>query len=626
MVARLTSLALFAALLHSGMAYAAQQELGKQQQNQAQAESDPPGISGDPGATQGAEPELSELTGVTKLSRFQLGQARGEWAKLLLEHVAELSSSAEAQSLTPGQLRRLRSEISSILATEGYFSPRIHFEKTTDDATLIRVDVEAGPRSVVQAVSLNFFGALADAGGQTAGEAAAQQRRAALIANWSLPVSHPFRSKQWSEAKDQLLENLRSDLYAAASIRQSRAQIDAESHSANLELEVDSGPPFTLGEMRVSGLQRYPSWLLERFDPPKKGEVYSRARLLEYQRVLQNSAYFATVAVNVDPDTAQADAIPVEVNVVERASRDLGFGAGYSTNTGFRGEVSYRDRNLFERAWDVRSAFRLEQRRQLAYVDIYLPPRASDQLDSFGVLTDRLDVAGLAQTRSAIGIKRTHKRGHLEQRLGLNLSVEKNRLEGEQLRISKALVATLGWTWRDVDNSFAPRQGQIAQVDFAVSEKTLLSDRRFIRSYGKYQRWIPVGKTDSIVLRAELGRVVSPNVDGIPEDYLFRTGGSTTVRGYAYQSLGIAHPAGVSGGRVLGVASAEYVHAIDANWGAASFVDIGDAAESWPKYSAKQAYGIGARYQTLAGPIAVDLAYGKATRRLRLDVSIAIAF
>lgn len=628
MPSRLNSLALATTLFFSGAGPALAQQPGALAETNTQTESAPENVLSDPSEAQANDPVLNAQSDAAKLSRFKLGQARGEWAGLLAEHVPELSSAAEAQTLTPGLLRRLRTEISSILATEGYFSPHIRFERAADDASLIRVNVEAGARTVVQQVNLTFSGALADAA--AAGQVAAQQRRAALIANWSLPQKQPFRDKQWREAKEQLLDSLRADLYAAATISDSRASIDAGKSSASLELEVNSGPPFTLGEMKVSGLQRYPSWLLEKYAPPKKGETYSRARLLEFQRALQNSAYFSTVAVSIDPDFVPAGVVPLEVNVVERASSDLGFGVGYSTNTGFRSEVSYRDRHVLKRAWDVRSAFRLEQKRQLAYADIYLPPRSSDQLDSFGVLTDRLDVSGLAQTRSAIGVKRTQKRllrrGHLEQRLGVNFSVEKNQLDGEEQRSSKALVGTVGWTWRVVDDSFAPRQGQIAQVDFAFSEKTLGSDRRFIRSYGKYQRWIPVGKQDSMVLRAELGKVLSPNVDGIPEDYLFRTGGSSTLRGYAYQSLGVQHPAGVSGGRVLAVASAEYVHSLDADWAAAGFVDVGDAAENWSSYRAKQAFGVGARYKTLAGPIAVDLAYAKATRRLRLDVSIAIAF
>ena len=118
----------------------------------------------------------------------------------------------------------------------------------------------------------------------------------------------------------------------------------------------------------------------------------------------------------------------------------------------------------------------------------------------------------------------------------------------------------------------------------------------------------------------------SASLNGIPENYLFRTGGSTTVRGYRYQSLGVKHLASVSGGRVMAVASAEYVHWFETNLGGAAFVDVGDAADSWRNYSAKQGFGIGWRYKTPAGPLALDLAYGKQSKKIRLDISIAIAF
>ena len=40
----------------------------------------------------------------------------------------------------------------------------------------------------------------------------------------------------------------------------------------------------------------------------------------------------------------------------------------------------------------------------------------------------------------------------------------------------------------------------------------------------------------------------------------------------------------------------------------------------------QQGIGMGARVKTLAGPIALDLAYGNKTKKFRLDFSIAIAF
>ncbi|MFZ6870450.1 autotransporter assembly complex protein TamA [Undibacterium sp. Di27W] len=572
--------------------------------------------------------ESEDNTTKTSSGRLQLQAAKSPWADLLKEHILEFASNAEAQNITPALIRRLRLDISNIMATEGYFSPQIQFDNPDQLAAtgnkLIHVTVEAGPRTVIENVSLKVQGPMADA--INAGDKALIKRRRSMQEDWGLAVGQPFREADWSDSKTQMLEGLRADTYAAASMIASEAKIDADQHSGILQVEVDSGPVFTLGELRVTGLQRYPSWLIDRYQPPKKGEVYSRSRLLDFQRSLQNSAYFATVGVGIDPDPAKADAVPVDVTVVERQARDLSFGLGYSTNTGYRSEIAYRDRNILDQAWDLRSALRLEQRRQLGYADIYLPPRESNFLDSFGVLVERENIAGVRSSRNALGVKRTSTRGHLEQRLGLNMVREKIASEGEAEEVNKALVASIGWTWRDVDQPFDPRKGEILQFDLAASEKALLSDQRFIRSYAKYQRWIPVRKTDSVILRAELGAVFSKDEEGIPEDYLFRTGGSTTVRGYGYQTLGIQHIGSTRGGRVMATASAEYVHWLDQTWGAATFVDVGNAADNWRALSLKQGMGVGARYKTPAGPIALDLAYGRQTKKVRLDFSIAIAF
>ncbi|MFZ6727167.1 autotransporter assembly complex protein TamA [Undibacterium sp. MH2W] len=563
---------------------------------------------------------------------FRLQAPKNDWSALLREHIPEFGPSPESQNITPSLIRRIRQDISDILATEGYFSPQIRFENLdevalrdakSDAEKVIHVNVEPGPITTVTSVDIQFEGALKQA--VDANDAAAIQSRQAALSSWSLKVGDVFKEDGWSQSKNQLTEALRTNVYAAAKLSQSDANIDADAAKADLALMVDSGPAFSFGPLQVTGLKRYQRWILDRYQPPREGELYSRARLLEFQRALQNSPYFASVAVAIEPDPAKAQGVPIDVNLVERKPRDLSFGLGYSTNTGFRSEIAYRDRDILSQAWDLRSAIRIEQKRQVGYADIYLPPN-DNKLDSFGVIVDRENLSGVLTVKDAIGIKRTTTNGHVEQRLGVNLVHEKITVDGEQTQISKALVGNVGWTWRDVDNTFAPRKGEIYQLDLAGSEKALLSDQRFVRLYAKYQRWIPVGRADSVILRAELGQVFAGGDEGVPEDYLFRTGGSATVRGYAYQSLGVEQGTAVTGGRVMTTASAEYVHWLDTTWGVATFVDAGDAAESWKSLRMYESMGIGGRYRTPAGPIALDLAYGRQTKKLRLDFSIAIAF
>jgi translocation and assembly module TamA len=69
--------------------------------------------------------------------------------------------------------------------------------------------------------------------------------------------------------------------------------------------------------------------------------------------------------------------------------------------------------------------------------------------------------------------------------------------------------------------------------------KQLLSDQDFLRTYLRYSQGIPLGASDALLFRGELGVTFAPSAQGIPQDFLFRAGGSNSVRGYAYQSLGV---------------------------------------------------------------------------------------
>ena len=113
---------------------------------------------------------------------------------------------------------------------------------------------------------------------------------------------------------------------------------------------------------------------------------------------------------------------------------------------------------------------------------------------------------------------------------------------------------------------------------------------------------------------------------GIPSTFLFRTGGDQTVRGYAFESLGVHKGEAVLGGRHLVVASTEYTHWVGENWGVAGFVDAGQAWDDTTLLKAALGYGMGGRFRTPIGPIRADLAYGQQTHQFRLHFSVGFTF
>jgi translocation and assembly module TamA len=75
----------------------------------------------------------------------------------------------------------------------------------------------------------------------------------------------------------------------------------------------------------------------------------------------------------------------------------------------------------------------------------------------------------------------------------------------------------------------------------------------------------------------------------------------------------------------MATGSAEYTHWFN-NWGVALFRDAGGAADVLPDLHLSQGYGIGARWRSPVGPLALDFARGKGLPGVRMHFSIAVAF
>src|SRR3546814_4973690 len=80
------------------------------------------------------------------------------------------------------------------------------------------------------------------------------------------------------------------------------------------------------------------------------------------------------------------------------------------------------------------------------------------------------------------------------------------------------------------------------------------------------------------------------------------------------------------GATALAVASIQYTHYLNEHVGIETFVDAGDASDSFSGMEVHLGYGVGAVVRTPAGPFSVDLAYGQHDHRLRLQFSMGIAF
>jgi len=559
---------------------------------------------------------------------------------LLLRHLSLPSPGSEPEDATARASleRRLRREAGDLLATEGYFSPQVELLDSDDGLVL---HVEPGPQAHIGRVHIELRGALTG------------ERRQQLIDEWSLPTAAVFRQSDWDNAKQGLLRELMAVDHAGARLLSSQAEVDVEAARVDLHLVYDAGARYRYGEIRILGLQRYPATLVERFnDLIRPGKPYRNEDMLAVQAALQNTPFFSSASVELERSAAAEDRllveekvegaevaegalekppqealqVPVIINLRERAPFNIALGAGYSSNTGARVEGNFRNADFLGRAWELDTGARIEQLQQSVYADIFFPPDGQRHRDSIGAVAQRSDIQGLEIQRVALAASRVQLRGSIEQRLGINWQYERQTPNGQPTSTNQALTATVGWTWRHADDLLDASEGIVAHLQLAGATKALLSDQNFVRTYFRYSQGIPLGKSDALLLRGELGATAAKSSQGIPQDYLFRAGGTNSVRGYAYQSLGIQEGSATLGARYLVTVSAEYTHWFANQWGMAVFADAGQAADNRDVFKLAPGYGVGARYKSPVGPLAIDVAWGQLDNALRMSFSLAVPF
>lgn len=525
--------------------------------------------------------------------------------------------------MTPGLLQRLAKEAGEdargVAAAEGYYTPRVSV--TIDEKAQpwrVRLELEPGKRTTVAGVEIRFSGPVA-------ADPQAQAPRAQVRKSWSLRRGQPFRQDDWEAAKRHAVSELSRWRYAAARIAASEARVDPERREARLVIDLDSGPPYRFGPVEVSGTQRYPPALVENLSPVRPGDDYDRDELVVFQRRLTETGYFASVQAAVDVRAGNPAQAPLRVSVIEAPSRQVESGVSYNTDVGPRFQLRYSDHDLRDSAWRLRSALALDAKVQGLNLDLDSPPRSGGRWNNYFGRVAQTDIQNELARSFALGVAHYFGTGVAPSAAILSWHLE-NQRAGDVVTDSRhAVYVGLRRTFRSTDDVVSPRAGYFGSVEIGGGLPGA-STEAFLRAVGRASILLPAGRSGDLLLRAQGGVVNSDARQGIPTTFLFRTGGDTTVRGYAFESLGVRESNAVVGGRRLFVASAEYIHWIGENWGLAAFVDAGDAWDRGERFDAALGYGLGLRLRTPIGPGRVDIAYGEQTQEYRLHISIGFTF
>ncbi|ALK31625.1 autotransporter assembly complex protein TamA [Burkholderia plantarii] len=541
---------------------------------------------------------------------------------LLKQHL-DLSRFAKRDDISDDQFEFLITatpqQVRDLTATAGYFSPVVSTDvRNHDGKRAVTVKVDPGPQTAVAGVELTFRGPV--------GSEDPKQETATRLA-FSLHEGDAFTQSGWDDAKNGALKQLQSRRYLGAKIVASQARIDPRARTAKLSVTFDSGPTFTIGALDVSGQRRYPERIIRNVNPLGVGEIYDVQRINELQRQVQNTPYYASVAIDVGDDTAKPDDTPVHVKVSEYPFNSVRGGVGYATDTGPHVQGSYTYLDTFGAAWPLQVSGRIDQIQQYGQVQLSMPPGPRAWTNSVLASYTNTNVSDTRIYSARVGVQRAKTSQNIDYSYSIMFYEDRLDQNGAGPTTSRALVPQWSWTRRNVDDPLFPRSGNLIHAEAGFAIKGLLTDQTFVRGYARAQQYLPVGKRDLVFFRAEVGGVfTSGGSAGVPASLLFRAGGSNSVRGYGYQSIGNTVDGSVLPTKYLMTGTAEYQHWFNHDWGAATFFDIGTATDAWGERVFYPGVGVGARWRSPVGPVNVDLAYGLRNRSVRPYLTLGIAF
>jgi translocation and assembly module TamA len=565
-------------------------------------------------------------------------QAPEEIADLLNKHL-ELQRYRELTDLGTDELARLltlaEEDTRRLVATLGYFSPSISASSSTAAAGMVpvvRIAVSPGEITRVSQVKIQFAGPLAT-------DEAAKDQRELIRNSWPLSAGNRFTQTGWDAAKQQALRQLTSLRYATGQLSTTVADVDPDTHQVQLEVTLESGPAYRLGEVQVSGLSRYDPALVLHLARLSIGVDYDQAALAAAQQRLSDSGYFDSVFVTIDT-SADPNNAPVLVKLREGQLQKIVLGVGASTDTGPRISAEHTHHRVPGINWRAVTKAQLERDARSLSSELTSPPDdASWRWVTFGqVRQELLGTLEVTSQQLRGGRKQTN------QRIDRNIYVQYDRAESvatdtDQPEIAQSVSANYAFTVRYYDSFPFPSSGWGWGAELGGGTTLGGTPQTYTRIVTRWQGFLGLGNAAStrasagrLSMRTTLGALIAQESATLPSTQLFLAGGDNSVRGYRLNEIGVTLADGsTTAGRYLATGSVEWQRPLrikgrPSDWESTVFVDAGAVANQASELRAKVGVGVGARWNSPVGPLQIDLAYGVDSQRVRLHMNLGFTF
>jgi len=446
---------------------------------------------------------------------------------------------------------------------------------------------------------------------------------------FTLHPGEPARAASVLGAGGAVLGALREEGYAFAVVDQPLAVLVPGAHALDVSFHVTPGPRVDLGPIALHGLARVNLGFVRRRLLVHQGQLYQPSKLEAARQDLAGVGVFSGVTVRTAPALDAQGELPVTFDFAERPRHTVGFTVAYSTDLGGSAGATWSDRNLFGNAEQLNLAATLTGLGGTAVTGLGYDVTAQlikpdflrrDQQIEFDLAAIKQDLEAYQQTAFTVGTVLTRKLTR-QWSVSLGLTAEQERILQEDATRDYTLVAlpvTGKFDSTGLSNPLDDATHGVRATIGASPTQSISNSATFVILQASASTYFDLARlgwskpgASVFAVRGLVGSAQGAGQFDLPPDQRFYGGGSATVRGFKYQSVGpLFADSNPEGGAAIDAASIEFRQRVWGNIGAAVFIDAAqvDASSAPFEGTLREGAGAGLRYYTPIGPIRVDVA------------------
>jgi translocation and assembly module TamA len=517
---------------------------------------------------------------------------------------------------------RVEREVQSALKPFGYYEPKVDSEVKDlgHGDWRISIDIEPGTPVLLDKIDVRVNG-----------PGATDPLFERITSKPTLHRGDRLNHATYEALKNDLQRTAATYGYLDAKLTRNELVVNPKNHTADVTLEMETGERYRFGKTTIEQSSVRDS-LVRRYLRYHEGDYFDLTQILRTQFALDDAQYFTNLEVLPQDADHRTHTVAVDIHADKSRRHRYSLGAGYATDTGARGTLTWENRRVNSLGHRFSVTVEASQVERYLLQARYIIPIGDPAVENL-TLQSTVEQLQLADDT-------THTQS-------VGPAITKVAANWQYVLFANAIRTTddLPYGFRNTENMLVPG------VDIASVPKGYLGEPIFQHPFfaeirgsnaaiGSNANWLQLHLQAEhvfrladkwhLLLRDELGVTAVNHFDHLPGVMRFFAGGDNSVRGFAFDQLSpidivcstskgpvvvqsgsqCTNPLGTvkDGGKDLVTGTVEVIRDLPRNFGVATFFDYGNAFNSFGAPRLQYAAGVGFRLRLPVVTLGVDVA------------------